>query len=240
MESEKIIELSEDEPFCFDCQSRVPCFNECCRDLNQFLTPYDIIRLKNHFKLTSSEFLKRYTTRHMGPQTGLPVITITPADRFERICPFVTPDGCSVYENRPSSCRMYPVVRVLSRSREDGKTNIRYALLRENHCRGFEQTGEQTVLEWMAGQGLVPYNEANDLMMDIISLKNQTMPGPLEGDAQRLFYTMCYDIDRLKETERAAGLEKIDIPRAVLNDDERLLRFAMNYLQKFFLAGSLK
>lgn len=46
MESGKIIELSDDEPFYFDCQSRVPCFNACCRDLNQFLTPYDIDRLK--------------------------------------------------------------------------------------------------------------------------------------------------------------------------------------------------
>jgi len=235
MKAEKIIELSEDELFCFDCQSRVPCFNECCRDLNQFLTPYDIVRLKNHFKLSSSEFLKRYTTQHTGPQTGLPVITITPADRFERICPFVTPGGCSVYTNRPSSCRMYPVVRVLSRSRVDGKTEIRYALLRENHCHGFEQKRELAVKEWMAGQGLETYNEVNDLMMDIISMKNQFIPGPLKGDAQHLFYTMCYDIDSLKENDGAAGLGTIEIPDAVKTDDEKLLRFAMNYLKEYFL-----
>ncbi|MBC2714195.1 MAG: YkgJ family cysteine cluster protein [Desulfobacteraceae bacterium] len=236
MESGKIIELSEDEPFCFDCQSLVPCFNECCRDLNQFLTPYDIVRLKNHFKLSSSDFLKRYTTEHIGPQTGLPVITITPADRFERICPFVTPSGCSVYKNRPSSCRMYPVVRVLSRSREDGKKEIRYALLKENHCRGFEQKRQLTVREWMAGQGLSPYNGMNDLMMDIISLKNQYIPGPLKGDAQQLFYTMCYDIDRLKEVGTVPGLEKIEISDEVQNDDAELLRFGMNYLKNYFLA----
>ncbi len=240
MESEKIIELTEDELFCFACHSRVSCFNECCRDLNQFLTPYDIVRLKNHFKLSSSEFLKRYTAQHIGPQTGLPVMTITPADRFERICPFVTPSGCSVYENRPSSCRMYPVVRVLSRSRVEGKTEIRYALLREDHCHGFEQKRELTVLPCTPGQGLEPYNDANDLMMDIISLKNQTMPGPLAGNAQSLFYTMCYDIDRLKETERIKGLENIEIPAAALNDDEKLLRFGMNYLKNYFLMYPLK
>ncbi|MDA3894827.1 MAG: YkgJ family cysteine cluster protein [Desulfobacteraceae bacterium] len=240
MEPEKIIELSEDEPFCFDCQSKVPCFNECCRDLNQFLTPYDIVRLKNHFKLSSSDFLNQYTTKHIGPQTGLPVITITPADRFERICPFVTPAGCSVYENRPSSCRMYPVIRVLSRSREDGNKQIRYALIEENHCQGFEQKRQLTVREWMDGQGLTPYNETNDLMMDIISLKNQYIPGPLEGQAQSLFYTMCYDIDCLKEDERPAGLEYIEVSEAEKNDDEKLLRFSMNYLKKYFLALGLK
>ncbi len=236
MESEKIIELSVEEPFCFGCHNHVPCFNECCRDLNQFLTPYDIIRLKNHFKLSSSEFLKQYTTQHIGPQTGLPVITITPADRFERVCPFVSASGCSVYENRPSSCRMYPVIRVLSRSREDGKQEIRYALLREKHCRGFEQKSQLTVREWMAGQGLASYNEANDLMMDIISLKNQTMPGPLKGHLQKLFYTMCYDIDRLKAPGGAAELEISEIPEAVKNDDEKLLRYGMNYLKKYFMA----
>ena len=240
MESEKIFELSEDEPFCFDCQSHVPCFNECCRDLNQFLTPYDIVRLKNHFKLSSSDFLNQYTTKHIGPQTGLPVITITPADRFERICPFVTPAGCSVYENRPSSCRMYPVIRVLSRSREDGNKQIRYALIKESHCQGFEQKRQLTVREWMDGQGLTLYNENNDLMMDIISLKNQYIPGPLEGNAQKLFYTMCYDIDCLKEDERAAGLEDIEISEAEKNDDEKLLHFSLNYLKKYFLALGLK
>ena len=240
MESGKIIELSEDEPFCFDCQSQVPCFNECCRDLNQFLTPYDIVRLKNYFKLSSFDFLKRYTTEHIGPQTGLPVITITPADRFVRICPFVTPSGCRVYENRPSSCRMYPVIRVVSRSRKDGKKEIRYALLKENHCLGFKQKRQLTVREWMDGQGLGPYNEANDLMMDIISLKNQTMPGPLKGHAQRLFYTICYDIDRLRESGGVAGRGTIEIPDAVKNDDEKLLRFGLNYLKNFFRAHSSK
>ena len=82
MASGKIVELAEEESFCFDCQSLVPCFNECCRDLNQFLTPYDIVRLKNHFKLSSFDFLKHYTMQHVGSQTGLPVITITPADHW--------------------------------------------------------------------------------------------------------------------------------------------------------------
>jgi Fe-S-cluster containining protein len=234
LESEKIIEVSQDEPFCFDCRSRVPCFNECCRDLNQFLTPYDILRLKNHFNLSASDFLKQYTLQHTGPQTGLPVITIRPADRLERICPFVTPSGCLVYENRPSSCRMYPVIRVLSRSREDGRKEIRYALIREKHCCGFEQKRQLTVREWMANQGLIPYNENNDLMMDIISLKNQFIPGSLKGYAQRLFYTMCYDIDSLKDIGKSEESGDIEIPDDV-RDEEALLHFAMNYLKEYFL-----
>ena len=236
MESGKITELCETQLFCFDCHRHVPCFNECCRDLNQFLTPYDIVRLKNHFGLSSSDFLSRYTTRHIGPQTGLPVITITPADRFSRICPFVTPSGCSIYESRPSSCRMYPLIRIVRRSREDGGKTIQYALLEEKHCRGFEQARELTVREWMDGQGLAAYNEYNDLMMDIIGLKNHYMPGPLDETAQQLFYTLCYDIDALKERDVLAEPAAIEVPEDIKQNDEALLRFAMQYLEKFFQA----
>ena len=232
MGEEKIKELSEDEPFNFDCQCQIPCFNQCCRDLNQFLTPYDIVRLKNHLNLSSTLFLERYTETHIGPQTRLPVITLKPAAGLERICPFVTPSGCNVYENRPSSCRMYPIIRVLSRSREFGETHIRYALLKEPHCRGFEQPRQLTVREWMAGQGLEPFNEMNDLMMDIISLKSRNMPGYLTDDIQSLFFTICYDIDRFRAEARKLGGRCLQVPESVMVHDMDLLRFGMAYLQQ--------
>jgi hypothetical protein len=109
-------------------------------------------------------------------------------------------------------------------------------MIKEGHCHGFEQKRQLTVREWMDGQGLRPYNETNDLMMDIISLKNQYIPGPLKGQAQSLFYTLCYDIDCLKEDDGPAGLEHIEVSVALKNDDDKLLRFSMNYLKKYLLA----
>ena len=70
MEEEQIKELAEDEPFNFDCRCQVPCFNRCCRDLNQFLTPYDIIRLKNHLNLSSAFFFRTvYGKPYWPPDT---------------------------------------------------------------------------------------------------------------------------------------------------------------------------
>jgi hypothetical protein len=68
--------LSLDDRFCFECSKDRSCFNECCKDINQFLTPYDILRLKGHLKITSSVFLEQYTNQHTGPETGLPIITL--------------------------------------------------------------------------------------------------------------------------------------------------------------------
>ena len=38
--------LGLDEAFRFACGPEVACFNDCCRDLFQALTPYDALRLK--------------------------------------------------------------------------------------------------------------------------------------------------------------------------------------------------
>ncbi len=100
--------LEREDVFQFACTKQVSCFNACCRDLNQFLTPYDLLRLKNRLKVSSSQFLKQYTTCRSGPETGLPVVSLKPQTAPELRCPFVTPDGCHVYADRPSSCRTYP------------------------------------------------------------------------------------------------------------------------------------
>lgn len=238
MQEAKIIELAENEAFYFGCNPEVPCFNHCCRDLNQFLTPYDIIRLKNHFCLPSGLFLERYTRNHLGPQTRLPVVTLKPAPGGEGICPFVTPDGCGVYENRPSSCRMYPLIRVLSSSRESDETHVRYALLQESHCRGHERRNPITPGEWMINQGLEPYNAMNDRMMDIIRLKNQFMPGYLTQDAHRLFFTLCYDIDAFRADTGNPAWRGIRLPDAGHHDDADLLRLGLVFLQEYLFTAA--
>ena len=66
------IPLELDDEFQFACSPEVPCFNQCCRDINQYLTPYDIFRLKKRLNMDSGDFLNKYTVEHIGPQTGLP------------------------------------------------------------------------------------------------------------------------------------------------------------------------
>ncbi len=240
MEDPKMIGLSADEPFAFTCGPTVGCFNECCRDLNQALTPYDVLRLKNHFKVPSWQFMESWTLRHVGPQTGLPVVTLRPADAKSRQCPFVTPEGCRVYENRPSSCRMYPVARLATRSRETGQITESFVLLQEPHCRGGEFVWTQTVREWMENQGLIPYNRMNDAMIQLISVKNRFLPGPLSPALSELLFTACYDIDRFREKWLAGDLPEVSNPvdisvSAVDTDEEDLLRFAMAYAERLIL-----
>lgn len=228
-----------DDTFTFSCSKDVPCFNECCKDLNQFLTPYDILRLKNSLGIPSNLFIERYTSQHTGPESGLPIITLK-ADYASKLkCPFVTSSGCSVYENRPSSCRMYPLARLVSRSRETGEITEQYMLLKEPHCLGFahgknQTVQDQTVREWIESQGISPYNESNDLLMEIISLKNRLMPGQLDIKSRHLFYLALYDIDTFRKHISDKGIAddfNLDSKAfdAVINDDEALLKFAFKW-----------
>ncbi|QTA89843.1 Putative zinc- or iron-chelating domain-containing protein [Desulfonema magnum] len=226
-----MIPLLPEDTFKFSCSKNVPCFNECCRDLNQFLTPYDILRLKNHLKISSGVFLERYTAQHIGPETGLPVVTFKtdPASGLE--CPFVTPSGCSVYEDRPSSCRTYPLARLASRSRETGKITEQYVLLKESHCLGFEQEQTWTVREWVKNQDIEIYNEMNDLLMEVISLKNRLHPAPLDIKARHFFHMACYDLDAFRSQLDNFNLDA-DTLEAAKKDDTELLKLGMQWIKK--------
>ncbi len=229
--------IALDEPFRFACSKTVPCFNECCRDLNQFLTPYDILRLKHHFAMPSGDFLKKYCSRHTGPESGLPIVTLRSKTAPQLTCPYVTPAGCSVYADRPSSCRTYPLVRAISRSRETGIISERFMVLKENHCLGFNENNTQTVREWIEHQGLAEYNKHNDLLMDLISLKNQLRPEPLDVKSAHIFHLALYDLDsfRLQIFDNNL-LDELELEQDKIEtikiDDVALLRFGIVWVKR--------
>ena len=103
------VRLSMQSRFKFRCHPEVSCFTQCCRGINIILTPYDVIRLKKRLGLTSAEFLAIYTEPHLLEKTDLPVVTLKLLDDDQHSCPFVRQDGCIVYQDRPTTCRYYPL-----------------------------------------------------------------------------------------------------------------------------------
>ncbi len=238
--TEEMIPVHPDEEMTFDCSSQNECFNECCRDLNQALTPYDVLRMKNNLGLSSQEFLKTYTSLHHGPGSGLPVVEFKPNPAVGYACPFVKKQGCSVYKDRPASCRMYPLARAIARSRETNQIVEYFALIEEPHCKGFGKKSEQTVREWLKGQDVDVHNTQNDKLMELISLKNRLMPGKLEGVSADKFYLALYDIDEFRDQIINENLlEGLDIPKNIfdtLKEDDALLNFGLLWV-KYELFG---
>ena len=231
--------LSPEETFQFACNPDVPCFNQCCRDLHQALTPYDVLCLRSHLGMTSRAFLDRYTHIYTGPSTGLPVASLRFDDNMDRTCPFLGPEGCGVYEARPSSCRIYPLARGLFRSREDGSLTEHFALVREPHCRGFEQPQTQTVSQWLDTQGLRPYLAVNDALMELIALKNRLHKAPLSPEHRSLAQLALYDLDTLKSRAQENQLPHVSEfpPPDPAADDKTWLDWSLEWIRHVLFDG---
>ena len=78
--------------------------------------------------------------------------------------------------------------------------------MKEPHCLGHEQDKTQTVHEWVSDQELVVYNEFNDMLMDIIALKNLKGTEPLDMKSQLAFHMALYDLDRFRRQVFENGL----------------------------------
>jgi uncharacterized protein len=228
--------LDTNASFSFCCSPQTACFNECCRDLNQFLTPYDVVRLKNRLRLSSGEFLARYARRHTGPGSGLPVVTLIPADPERLTCPFVAPTGCRVYPDRPSSCRTYPLVRILRRLREGAGILEEYRLLREPHCRGFDAARQQTVREWITNQGLADYHAENDRLLEVIVLKARLSSKALPPSLDDQVYMAFYDLDRFRGRLCDGSLDLAGMPAELIDparqDETALLRLGLDWVKQ--------
>jgi hypothetical protein len=226
-----------DDSFTFNCHTGVSCFNQCCSDVNQFLYPYDIIRLKSHLGISSTDFLEKYTVTYSGDTTGLPIVAFKTRAVEGNICPFVTEKGCGVYENRPASCRLFPLARAISRSRQTGTVTEHFAIIKDPICMGFDSGRSIRVRDWLINQGLHEYNQANDRMIELISLKQQIMPGPLTGDQKEKFILACYDVDRFRMSIKNDGLiNENDIEKGlyhqIMANDVDLLDFGLTWITK--------
>ena len=53
--------MDSEHLFHFNCSPGVLCFTQCCQDITIVLTPYDVLRLKGGLRISSDEFLEKYT-----------------------------------------------------------------------------------------------------------------------------------------------------------------------------------
>lgn len=231
--------LGPEDSFTFACQPGISCFNCCCADVNIFLSPYDVLRLKKRLGLTSGEFLERYTIIPIQKDMKTPVVVLRMNDDEARTCPMVTEAGCSVYADRPWPCRMYPVG--LATPEEASDEEGFYFLLREDGCQGFENARAWTVREWLSDQGVDEYDEFGAQFKAIALHPLLQNGGSLEPKQLDMFYMACYDLDRFRRfLFETSFFEKFDIDETFIADlkidDAALLRFGFDWL-RFCLFG---
>ncbi len=226
--------LTGESTFRFGCHKDVPCYNTCCGDLDIFLTPYDVLRMKKRLGVSSAEFLSEYTEPVIHNESKLPFLKLKLGESGS--CRFVAEEGCSLYEDRPLACRYYPLGFGIYKNEAAGGDDF-YFLVKEEHCKGFEEGREWTVAEWRKKQEIDDYDDKNKIWMDIVLDKKMYSPD-LEPDEKslKMFFMGSYDLDSFRSfVFESRFLEIFDVDdeeRASLEKDEvELMQFAHKWLQ---------
>ncbi|MCX7794064.1 MAG: YkgJ family cysteine cluster protein [Thermodesulfovibrionales bacterium] len=224
--------------FKFRCHKDISCFTRCCSRIDIMLTPYDIVVMKNRLKISSSEFLERYTNMIVDEKSSLPCVFLR-MDRDKK-CPFVTPEGCSIYEDRPVNCRYYPVGHGIIKKAVDREivNEEFYFFLKEDHCKGFLEYYEWTIEEWLKDQGVESYDDINREWR-LFQLRRNGPGESIDTKKQSLFYLACYDMDRFRRFIFESGfLNHFDVPESrvelVREDEIELLKLGFD-LVKYLL-----
>lgn len=231
---ESLPELKPGESFRFACHPKVPCFNACCSDLALMLTPYDVLRLRSRLMLSSRDFIARHAETALAPDTGFPMLRLRMMDSVPGSpCPFVTREGCSVYPDRPGACRTYPLGRA-TKTGASGEVVEQFFVVREPHCRGFEEDARWSSGEWLKDQDLKEYNRHNDRHMLLLA-RAKDLGARLDQRQANMVFLAAYNLDGfmrfLSDTGMMDRLEMGAHDReAVERDETRRLEFAMDWL----------
>ena len=236
MKSTLVPEVMEpDSTFQFRCHKDISCFNACCKRTDLTLTPYDILRLRQHLDMSSTEFLQKHTVPFEIDAHGTPGIKMRTTN--EGACLFMREEGCSVYSDRPSSCRLYGL-GALSKH-DQGSTDDHYMYFKnmESHCKGWEENQTQTVAEFVKDQGVSEYESYNQDWMRLMLKKKSAGPaiGKPSELSMQLFFMASYDLDRFKRFIESPSFSKIflleeDEKEAILNDELELLKFGNRFM----------
>ncbi|MEO5333520.1 MAG: YkgJ family cysteine cluster protein [Magnetococcus sp. YQC-5] len=232
------------DTFCFRCHPEIDCFNECCSNIEIILTPYDILRLRRRLNLTSDEFLYEYATPYTLAKGQLPVPLLR-MDENTGKCPFNTPAGCSVYTDRPVTCRYYPIGLALMHKEETSGTEEFYYLIRETFCHGHQEQTNWTIDAWRADQGSDGYDQRNQGWMELILKRRSAGDGVATSiQMSEFFYMASTNPDAFRRfVFESSFLQRFDVDpetmASIREDDERLLDFACDWL-KTVLFGDKK
>ena len=234
---EGMIPLGE-EKFSFDCHSGVSCFTVCCKDVDLTLYPYDVIRLKTSLDMDSEDFMRKHTFLVQGDTPFFPAVKLKLSEDPEKSCPFLTIEGCSVYNDRPSACRTYPIERAVDRKAKKGHSEEFYFMTDHPYCLGHKEEKEFTTKSWIRNQRLLEYNAMNELWVELDSLFS-TNPWKGEGaggERQQLAFMVCYNIDGFRRFVKTHQLIKQfeiakDFKMRIAREDDELLKFGFEWLK---------
>ena len=229
--------LTLDSPLQFACHPGVSCFTACCHNIKIILTPYDILILRRRLNIPAHEFITQYTEPTYLEKTDIPGVQIKLTGE-KNGCPFVTPEGCTVYTDRPSACRYYPVgmADFHEGGTDDAAEEKFFFLVKEPHCKGHEEPKRWTIRDWRADQGVDVRDEMNkEWLRLVMRRKSFGLQATLSDAAKRMFFMASTDLDTFRKfVFESSFLDTYEVDAdtvaKIREDDVELMLFSFRYL----------
>ena len=233
-------QIDEKDTFSFRCYPEIGCFNRCCRNLNLFLYPYDVLRLKNFLKISSDEFLEQHVDAVLCPGNFFPEVLLRMSEDQEKTCPFLTNYGCSVYADRPDTCRSFPIEQGVQYDATRKKDTPIFFYRPPEFCLGQHEDDQWDVASWAEDQDAQSYQRMTIRWAQFKRLFIDDpwgVDGP-EGSRAKMAFMATYNIDRFREfVLNSSFLRRYKVKSALLKkiktDDVALLKFGMDWVQLF-------
>ncbi len=233
--------IKDNDTFAFRCYPGIGCYNRCCRNLNLFLYPYDVLRLKSALDISSDEFLDQYVDVVLRSGNYFPEVLLRMSERKEKTCPFLVDAGCSIYANRPDTCRTFPIEQGILYDAARKKDAAVHFFRPPNFCLGQHEDQQWTVATWSRDQDAERYHRMTIRWAEVKRLF-QTDPwgtqGP-QGPRAKMAFMATYNIDRFREfVFNSSFLNRYKVKSEILKkikiDDGALLTFGFDWI-KFYL-----
>ena len=225
--------------FRFACHSGVACFTRCCHDADMYLYPYDIVRLKHALSMNANDFMAQHTITAFRDNPYFPHVMLKMTDGDGRPCPFLSSNGCRVYEDRPYSCRAYPLEPAMSGTDGD-HIQFRYYVAKHSYCLGHREEKEWSAEQWMQNQGMERYNAINAhwARVDAVLRKNPFGEQGVDHPALKMVYMAAYNLDTFRRFAfNSSFLSRFEVPEErlekVRTDDTELLVLGFDWILRF-------
>lgn len=235
--------LGEDETFCFRCHPQLACFTRCCRNLTLFLYPYDVLKLKNSLGISSDRFLEQHTEMVLRRGNYFPDVVLSMSEDEEKTCPFLTSRGCSVYPDRPDTCRTFPLEQGILFEGPKATARDVYFFRPPPFCLGRKEADLWTATHWEQDQEAVEYHRMTRCWAELKAFFQNNPWGSegVSGKKGKMALMATYNLDRFREfVFGSTFLKRFKVKKDVLKkieaDEVSLMLFGFEWV-KFFVWG---
>ncbi|MDJ0783663.1 MAG: YkgJ family cysteine cluster protein [Desulfosarcinaceae bacterium] len=232
--------INAGEQFRFRCHADLACFNRCCRNLNLFLYPYDLLLLKNQLQMTADAFIDAHVDVVLRPDNAFPDVLLRMRDDAERTCPFLTPQGCAVYPARPDTCRTFPIEKGLLYKAHSRSPETISLFRPPDFCLGQHEQMSWDLDAWSDDQAAGVHNQmtAEWAAIKRLFLKDPWGAEGPRGPKARMAFMAAYNMDRFRSfVFESSFLKRYRVKPALVRklrrNERALLSFGFEWIKLF-------